>query len=183
MTKTDISRIAVEYARRFPADADTVHELRQLIAIRAAITSRTEFRGHITCGGIVVDRDRGRILMIHHAILDRWLFPGGHVEPGDATVRDVAIREIAEETGIGRDRLVDPGDWLDRIPLHIDRHTIPANPGKGEPTHPHFDFRYLFYGSPVPVLLQAEEVKDWAWVEPSRTPAPMHARFHQLGIV
>src|SRR5450432_2068156 len=55
--------------------------------------------GHITCTGLVLAPDRERILLVHHRRLNRWLLPGGHVEPDDASIADVARREVAEETG------------------------------------------------------------------------------------
>jgi 8-oxo-dGTP pyrophosphatase MutT (NUDIX family) len=52
-----------------------------------------------------------RILIVHHRRLDRWLLPGGHIEPEDAEVWDASRREVLEETGAqlengGRPRLV-----------------------------------------------------------------------------
>lgn len=46
--------------------------------------------------------DNGRVLLVERgkgAPRGLWSFPGGHVEPGE-TVRDAAIREVAEETGL-----------------------------------------------------------------------------------
>lgn len=42
---------------------------------------------------------RGSILLHHHAKLQRWLPPGGHVEP-DELPDDAARREVFEETGV-----------------------------------------------------------------------------------
>jgi len=41
----------------------------------------------------------GRILLHHHAKLQRWLPPGGHVEL-DELPDDAAVREVLEETGV-----------------------------------------------------------------------------------
>jgi ADP-ribose pyrophosphatase YjhB (NUDIX family) len=43
----------------------------------------------------------------HDGVL-RWLLPKGHVEPGE-TVRDAAIREVHEETGIAGQVLAELG--------------------------------------------------------------------------
>ncbi|MFD4263703.1 hypothetical protein ACFWR9_40410 [Streptomyces sp. NPDC058534] len=48
-------------------------------------------------------------------------------------------------------------------PIHIDAHSIPANPAKEEPERQHFDFRLLFRTSAEVVELQAEEVTAAAW--------------------
>ncbi|CCC81661.1 mutT/nudix family protein [Thermoproteus tenax Kra 1] len=37
--------------------------------------------------------------MIYHKKLDVWLYPGGHVEPGE-TPAEAVVREFEEETGL-----------------------------------------------------------------------------------
>ncbi|WP_370673323.1 NUDIX hydrolase [Streptomyces sp. DvalAA-14] len=96
---------------------------------------------------------------MEHKALGKWLLPGGHVEDSDTTLRDAALRELAEETGISRDQVEPEG----AVPLHIDVHTIPANGAKGEPEHPHFDVRFLFRTSADAVVLQEEEVTNYSW--------------------
>lgn len=71
-----------------------------------------------------------------------------------------ALRELTEETGIP----AEPVALADADPVHIDVHPIPANPGKGEPDHQHFDFRFVFRlidGGAV--TLQEEEVSGYSW--------------------
>jgi ADP-ribose pyrophosphatase YjhB (NUDIX family) len=46
----------------------------------------------------------GRVLLHYHRKLDRWLPPGGHIEPNELP-DDAALREVAEETGV-RARLI-----------------------------------------------------------------------------
>lgn len=98
--------------------------------------SRTIFTpGHITCTGVVLSPDRSKVLLVHHARLNRWLLPGGHVEPEDAAIPDVARREVLEETG---------ADLAQTIPVlvGIDVHPIPAN--SREPLHLHHDLIFSF---------------------------------------
>ncbi|MGW5236598.1 hypothetical protein ACWEQU_30980, partial [Streptomyces nodosus] len=49
------------------------------------------------------------------------------------------------------------------VPLHVDAHTIPANPAKDEPEHTHVDFRFLFRSTADDVELQQEEVTAYSW--------------------
>ncbi len=43
--------------------------------------------------------EHGRVLLVHHADLQEWFFPGGHVDPGEHPA-DAAVREVLEETGV-----------------------------------------------------------------------------------
>jgi 8-oxo-dGTP pyrophosphatase MutT (NUDIX family) len=121
--------------------------------------SRHQFTpGHITCTGIVFARDTKRILLIHHRRLDRWLLPGGHVEPEDAEIWDAARREVIEETGA--QLAPDPPPPL----AGLDVHGIPA--GKGEPYHLHHDILFCFRALSDDLQL-SEESRDIAWCAPA----------------
>ena len=80
-----------------------------------------------------MDPTRRLVLLVLHRKVGRWLQPGGHCEPGDASLAAAALREATEESGI--DGLeVDPGI------LQVDRHPAPCRPGIVEE---HLDVRYL----------------------------------------
>ncbi|MEW2574966.1 NUDIX hydrolase [Streptomyces syringium] len=147
------------FLRRHPEDRQRLDRVREILDLAGTSpTSRKEFRGHVTAGAVVTD-DRGRVLRIHHRGLNAWLFPGGHLEASDSGLVDAALRELCEETG------VTPGSVtvVDEVPLDIDVHTIPENPERGEPEHPHFDFRYLLRTCSPTLALQREEVTDARW--------------------
>lgn len=111
--------------------------------------------GHITCTGAVFSPGRGSVLLVHHARLERWLLPGGHVERGDTTVQAAAAREVLEETGaeIGGSA---------PILIGIDVHPIPSN-GR-EPLHLHHDLIFAFEA--VSMKCQcSEESREVAWRE------------------
>ncbi|MEV7196771.1 NUDIX domain-containing protein [Streptomyces sp. NPDC093510] len=147
------------YLAEHPDEKDSLSALVETIDQAGdMIASRKEFRGHVTAGAALLRPD-GRVLTIEHRTLRKWLLPGGHVEDSDTTLVDAALRELHEEAGIAPER-VEPDSGL---PLHIDVHSIPANPGKGEPQHLHFDFRYLFRTTVDLVELQEEEVTAYSW--------------------
>jgi 8-oxo-dGTP pyrophosphatase MutT (NUDIX family) len=83
----------------------------------------------------------GKVLLVRHRALGRWLQPGGHWEPAETFLASAA-REAQEETGLSGLR---PYPWRGDadLPIDIDTHPIPANPRKGEPEHFHFDIRYV----------------------------------------
>ncbi|WP_202232758.1 NUDIX hydrolase [Actinacidiphila reveromycinica] len=122
------------------------------------LTNRKTLPSHVTAGAILVGPD-GRVLHILHNVTQKWLLPGGHLEPSDETLLQAAARELAEETGIPPHVVVPHGE----TPLHIDIHPIEANPAKGEPAHRHVDFRFLFRTTADIGELQAEEVSGAAW--------------------
>jgi 8-oxo-dGTP pyrophosphatase MutT (NUDIX family) len=94
--------------------------------------SRDRFApGHITATALVLSESGDSVLLVHHRRLDRWLLPGGHVEPEDATIFDAARREAIEETSIQ----LDPG--FAPYVAGFDVHGIPTN-GR-EPYHLHHD--------------------------------------------
>jgi len=106
--------------------------------------SRTSFDpGHITASGVVLTRDRARVLLVFHRRLRRWLQPGGHVEPADDDLVETARREVLEETGVGLDPGVAP-----RL-VGVDVHQIPAR--ADEPPHWHHDlvFRFMAQGDRI----------------------------------
>lgn len=180
--RDDIERTLNSYAQRFPGDSGVIADLRALQQQDAEITSRKEFRGHITCGAIVIGRD-GRLLMINHRSLGKWLFPGGHLEPGDLTLRGAALREIAEEAGVPASVLSAPTDQFAALPIQVDCHAIPANPAKAEPEHRHFDFRFVFQGEPDRLAAQHDEVTGCAWVSTDSAPVEIRDRLLELRLI
>jgi ADP-ribose pyrophosphatase YjhB (NUDIX family) len=54
---------------------------------------------HITSSGFVINKDKDKVLMVHHNIFNNWSLPGGHAD-GEEDLLGVAISEIQEETGV-----------------------------------------------------------------------------------
>jgi 8-oxo-dGTP pyrophosphatase MutT (NUDIX family) len=93
---------------------------------------RSCVEGHLTGSALVVEEGTGRVLVLFHRKLQRWLQPGGHAD-GDANLAAVALREASEETGIGALR-------IDPVPIDLDVHRVA--PPDDDP-HDHLDVRYL----------------------------------------
>ncbi|MCQ8192969.1 NUDIX hydrolase [Streptomyces rugosispiralis] len=49
------------------------------------------------CSGYLVER--GKVLLVHHNRFDKWVPPGGHIEPGESFA-GTAVREFKEESGL-----------------------------------------------------------------------------------
>jgi hypothetical protein len=101
-------------------DADQARLRDSYLAFLAAhpdAMSRACVGGHLTASALVMDVDRTRVLLTLHPKAGRWLQLGGHCEAGDASVRDAALREAIEESGIA-DVVISEG------PIHLDRHRI-----------------------------------------------------------
>jgi len=140
----------------FPVDSKSRDLVLQLLEHSSAPFSRSQFApGHITATGLVLDPDRDAFLLVHHKRLNRWLLPGGHVEPEDRTMEETARREVLEETEAVLS--ADPGTLAG-----IDVHGIPA--GKGEPYHLHHDLIFVFRAI-SPDAAPAEEVRQVVWCE------------------
>jgi 8-oxo-dGTP pyrophosphatase MutT (NUDIX family) len=142
-----------------PAEDGAAAKSRELVLGLLADTpsplSRSQFApGHITCSAVVLHPDRNALLLIHHKRLDRWLLPGGHVEPTDSEISAAARREVEEETAA----LLEPGS----APLiGIDVHGIP--PKRGEPFHLHHDLVFAFR-SASDAVQPAKEVHAAVWL-------------------
>jgi ADP-ribose pyrophosphatase YjhB (NUDIX family) len=95
--------------------------------------------------------EEGKVLLLLHPKLNKWLPPGGHVEVNELPT-ECAKREALEETGLLIELLRDENIWVERWnatsferPWLCLLENIPAH--ASHPPHQHIDFIYL--GRPV----------------------------------
>jgi 8-oxo-dGTP pyrophosphatase MutT (NUDIX family) len=128
---------------------------------------------HFTATAFVLD-SQGRTLLLWHKRLQRWMPPGGHVEPNEAP-HETAKRECKEETGLTVDILGDvqedlfsdnseEGKMIPR-PFFLLCEHIPACPERNEEAHEHMDFIYIARPVDESELLRRceEESDDMRW--------------------
>ena len=139
-------------------EADFLDRMRRLLDTVGDPFSRHHFTpGHFTASAFVLSPDGGKILLLLHAKLARWLQPGGHFEATDRDPVEAARREATEETGLKQLTLV--GDGI----LDVDIHDIPVL--GTEPAHAHLDIRFLFQADTWSVS-GSDESKGLRWLTP-----------------
>ncbi len=127
---------------------------------------RTTLEGHLTASAWVIDKTKQFALLLHHAKLNLWLQPGGHIDAEDGAMDVAARRELAEESGL-----------IDVIDAHqglfdVDAHNIPARrrtdaaTGKTdyEPSHWHYDLRFAFIAPHPELVAISDESHGFRWV-------------------
>ncbi|HMB26438.1 MAG TPA: NUDIX domain-containing protein [Patescibacteria group bacterium] len=154
--------IIKKYFEYFPQDKKNLLLLDKQRREKNNIFTRKNFTGHIVANSLIINKDK--VLTVFHNFLKMYLQPGGHVEQGDQSVLQTALRETREETGINDCWLF---DWHKKtqIPIFIESHLIPENPKKKEKQHYHHDFMYVFKTKTKDINLQAEEVSDFSWAD------------------
>ncbi len=116
---------------------------------------RSTLEGHITGSAWVLNEKRTHALLLHHAKLDCWVQPGGHLDDTDTSPAAGALREAHEETGLALLRLTSENLF------DVDVHSIPAR--AAEPAHLHYDLRYLII-SPDSTVTISDESLGARWI-------------------
>ncbi len=107
----------------------------------------------------------GKVLLIHHRKLDKWLPLGGHIEL-DEDPEQAAIREAKEESGLDVELLgerpptTSPGTRALIAPRFLDIHRITD-------THEHIGMIYWARPRNGALALAAEEHHDIRWCSPN----------------
>lgn len=101
------------------------------------LTRKNEI-AHITSSSFIVNKNRDKVLMVHHNIYNSWSWTGGHAD-GDEDLLAVAIKESQEEAGINK-VLPIKSDIFSLDVLHVVPH---IKRGKYISAHLHLNVTYL----------------------------------------
>jgi len=157
-----LETVVTAYLAQVAGPREHLSLLRWQMAQGHALDRRETMPGHVTTSAFVVSPDRRQVLLIDHAVIGRWLQPGGHYEPADRLSASAA-REAIEETAITGLELHDWHAGGD-VPFAIDSHDVPGKPSRNEPPHVHHDLQYLFVADPArPLVAQLDEVHAARW--------------------
>ncbi|WP_353095643.1 NUDIX hydrolase [Tissierella praeacuta] len=115
---------------------------------------------HITSSGFVINKNKDKVLMVHHNIFNAWSLTGGHAD-GKENLIDVAMSEITEETGVKdihpiTNKIVS----LDILPVlgHLRK-------GKFITSHLHISVTYLFQADEnEQLIVQQDENSAVKWI-------------------
>lgn len=142
------------------------HVDRELILGRLAHDPHVADRSslaHLTTSAWTVDAAGERVLLCYHNIYDSWSWVGGHAD-GELDLAAVAARELAEETGVTRARLVDAGAGgiASLEVLTVDGH---VKRGHYVGSHLHLNVTYLFVAdSSLALRKKPDENSGVRWV-------------------
>lgn len=125
------------------------------------VLTRENEVAHITSSGFIVNKNRDKMLMIHHNIYNSWGWTGGHAD-GDSDLLEVAIKEAKEETGI--ENVVPATDEISCIDiLPVKAH---VKKGKYVAPHLHLSLAYVLVADESEELkIKADENSGVAWVD------------------
>ncbi|NYZ79654.1 NUDIX domain-containing protein [Candidatus Micrarchaeota archaeon] len=112
----------------------------------------------VVAGLIISDN---KVLLIHHRKLDRWIPPGGHIDPNE-TPDGALRREIKEELGmeieiLNRNDIALGGNIVEQlaVPFYANVHSV------GD--HDHCCFFYLCKPKTETMEINERELKDFKW--------------------
>src|SRR5579871_5261384 len=154
MNRADLIAMFESYRTEFADEQKFVPSFLELLRDEDCF-QRTHLPGHITGSAWIVNASRSKVVLVHHAKLNKWVQPGGHAD-GEENILNVALRETEEETGLTR---------LKPLPaiFDIDIHEIPQR--KDFPAHLHYDIRFLIEADEKESIVVSDESHDVKWVD------------------
>lgn len=156
MNKQPILELLQSYKTSFAQEIEFQQQMIDFLEKNDDFALRSNLIGQLTGSAWVVNKERTKVLLIHHKKLNKWLQIGGHIEDVDQTIEETVLREVKEESGIKALKILSSSIY------DIDIHTIPQKNEIAE--HLHFDIRLIVEADENEILIpQNEEVLDIKW--------------------
>lgn len=115
---------------------------------------------HFTASNWIINKQRTKVLMIHHNIYNSWTWSGGHADGDDDLLR-VALKEANEETGLKNLKVLNDEIYSLEI-LTVDGH---VKRGKYVCSHLHLDCCFLIEADEEEKLtIKEDENSGVKWV-------------------
>jgi 8-oxo-dGTP pyrophosphatase MutT (NUDIX family) len=155
-----VAGVVLNYLEENPGELERLRLLvLACVAGSGSVADRATMPGHVTCSAVAVTAD-WRVLHVHHRRLARWLLPGGHVETADQSLLGTALRHCARESGIAADAVIPDT----ARPVDIDAQVVAADPTRNEPSHIHYDVRFILHVPDGVVRLCSQDLSDHRWI-------------------
>ena len=156
MNKQPILDLLENYQISFVEEIEFQKQMIDFLTQHDDFALRSNLIGQLTGSAWVVNKERTKVLLIHHKKLNKWLQIGGHIEDSDTTIEETVLREVKEESGLKNLKLLSSSIY------DIDIHTIPQKKDIAE--HLHFDIRLIVEADENEVLIpQNEEILAIKW--------------------
>lgn len=172
MAERKIMDLFHEIKKYNPVNMQEEHDKEQMLRYMESHTDyleRTDRVAHFSASVWTVNREWTKTLMVYHNIYHSWSWIGGHAD-GIEDLRQVAMRELQEETGVENAVLLS-GDIFSLETLTVDGH---MKRGVYVPSHLHFNVTYLAEADETEELksnpAENQAVKWWTFEEALKVP-------------
>jgi len=174
MLSAEVQRLVAGLVPRSEREQEMQADFAATFGDDSGPVSRDSGAHHATASSVVFDETLTRTLLVFHGKGRFWVQPGGHMEDGDASVTDAALRELREETGIAATPLAP-------LVYDLDHHALSSSFGR---CASHFDIGVAMIADPETALTVSDESDDVRWwpvdALPAEAPEQLEPRLRGL---